>query len=174
MRFTGIAHALVTAVSLLAIRQVALADSSITKRDCSGSRDPHVFVDLDAHRLYLCRDAIADGDPFPVRLGSRGVGKTRSGDKKTPLGVYVLGPIRHSRDYGWFIPIGYPTPLQRKRGYTGNSVGLHGPDRRLRWLGRAVNWFDTTDGCVGLASDDVVLRISNWINANRATVIRLR
>ena len=81
--------------------------------------------------------------------------------------------MRHSKSYGCFIPIGYPNALQRGKGFTGGEVGIHGPDRRLQWLGGAVNWFDTTDGCVGVATDSDVLKIGWWIRASSAKFIVL-
>lgn len=47
-----------------------------------------------------------------VRLASGGVGKAREGDGKLPLGTYALGKARTSKQYGIFIPIGYPTADQ--------------------------------------------------------------
>ena len=100
---------------------------------------------------------------FGVRLGKHGVGKRREGDGKVPIGRYPLGAPRHSDKYGLFIPIQYPTPAQRKAGYSGGSVGVHGPHRRVRWLGRLTNLFDTTDGCVGIATDDDMKAIADWV-----------
>lgn len=51
---------------------------------------------------------------------------------------------------------------------TGGSVGVHGPDRRVRWLGRLVNTFDTTDGCVGLATDREMDEIVAWLQRTKA------
>jgi murein L,D-transpeptidase YafK len=70
-----------------------------------------------------------------LRIGHGGVGKTKAGDGKTPAGTYTLGQPRPSSKYGLFIPIGYPTVEQRKQGMTGGAVGVHGLDRRVKWLG---------------------------------------
>jgi hypothetical protein len=49
--------------------------------------------------------------------------------------------------------------------------------RSTRWnawrLGRFVNTFDTTDGCVGLASDEEMQIISSWIRLKHANKIML-
>jgi murein L,D-transpeptidase YafK len=150
-----------------ALRSYAWADSS-----CSGN-DTRVVVELEAHRLVLCQAGEAV-ETFGVRLGHAGVGKTRAGDGKTPVGTYPLGQPRVSKRYGMFIPIGYPTAEQRKQGFTGGSVGVHGPDRRVRWLGRLVNTFDSSDGCVGLAKDEEMDRIAKWLRATKARTIELR
>src|ERR1700690_433470 len=94
-----------------------------------------IVVELATHTLSLCaRDKLVEA--FVVRLGRGGVGKTQEGDGKTPVGTYLLGAPRPWDRYGTFIPIGYPTDEQKKKGYTGGDVGVHGPPRWVKWLGR--------------------------------------
>jgi hypothetical protein len=137
------------------------------------SSDARIVVETGAHRLVLCegeREAAA----FAVRLGRGGVGKTAEGDGKTPLGTYPLGEPRKSDRYGTFIPIGYPTADQRRRGFTGGDVGVHGPHRWVRWLGSLVNSFDSSNGCVGLATDGEMATIAAWVRSAHAQTIELR
>jgi hypothetical protein len=160
--------------SLLCI--VVLAVGCVRPALASGScsaPDARVIVDTKAHALVLCerdREVAA----FGVRLGRGGTGKTKEGDGKTPLGTYPLGAPRKSERFGIFIPIGYPTPEQRQRGYIGGDVGVHGPHRFVRWLGSLVNTFDSSDGCVGLATDAEIERIAAWVKAADARAIELR
>jgi murein L,D-transpeptidase YafK len=119
--------------------------------------------------LWLCDGTVATKS-FNVRLGKGGVGKSREGDGKVPLGSYALGKPRKSKKFGLFIPIAYPTAQQKAQGYTGGGVGIHGPHRSVAWLGRLVNTFDTTDGCVGLATDDETREVANWVNEHRAAM----
>jgi murein L,D-transpeptidase YafK len=141
---------------------------------CGGSSSPAaVVVETSRHELYLCEAGRAK-ETFGVRLGSKGVGKRREGDKKTPLGQYGLGAPNASSDYGTFVPIGYPTEAQRREGYTGSAVGVHGPDRRIKWAGALVNAFDTTDGCVGIATDDEMNRVATWLRAHKSATIDIR
>ncbi|MCG5052510.1 MAG: L,D-transpeptidase family protein [Myxococcales bacterium] len=164
----------VTVVAALSLALTCAAPAPEARDDrCGSLRRPHLLVLLEQHQLLQCQNGKQEGPAFSVRIGASGYGKRKSGDRKTPVGEYSLGPIRRSKPYGWFIPIGYPTPMQRQLGYTGGAVGVHGPDRRVRWLGGAVNWFDTTDGCVGLAHDEDVQRIGAWAKASQAKVIRL-
>lgn len=142
-------------------------------KPCASSSSAHVSVDLKAHRLYLCTLGKPYGSSFDIRIGHNGIGKQKEGDGKTPIGTYVLGKVRPSKRYGLFISIGYPTVEQKQWGSTGGAVGIHGPDRRIAWVGRAVNWFDTTDGCVGLASDEDMKTIGAWIGKTKAHRIRL-
>jgi murein L,D-transpeptidase YafK len=137
------------------------------------SKDARIVVDLEEHQLVLCEQTRAV-ESFGVRLGHGGIGKTHAGDGKTPIGTYPLGQPRASQRYGIFIPIGYPTADQRKKGLTGGAVGVHGPDRRVKWLGRLVNTFDTSDGCVGLAKDEEMERIEKWVRSAKAQTIELR
>ena len=88
-----------------------------------------------------------------------------------PLGRYALHKPRASASYGLFIPIGYPTPEQRAQGFTGGAIGIHGPGRGLRWLGALNNFLDTTDGCVGVATDPEMAAIAEWTARNRAASI---
>jgi len=135
--------------------------------------DARLVVDLQKHRLALCEKDRAVGT-FSVRLGRGGVGKTREGDGKTPVGTYPLGAPRASSRYGTFIPIGFPTDEQKKLGYTGSAVGVHGPPRWVKWLGSLVNTFDSSDGCVGVAHDAEIETIASWVRAASAQTIELR
>jgi hypothetical protein len=139
---------------------------------CTAS-DARIVVETAAHRLVLCEREREIGS-FSVRLGRGGVGKTAEGDGKTPLGAYPLAEPRKSDRYGTFIPIGYPTPDQRRRGFTGGDVGVHGPHRWVRWLGTLVNSFDSSNGCVGLATDGEMATIADWVRSAHAATIELR
>jgi L,D-peptidoglycan transpeptidase YkuD (ErfK/YbiS/YcfS/YnhG family) len=135
--------------------------------------DARIVVDLAKHTLALC-DKEKLVDAFDVRLGRGGTGKTREGDGKTPVGTYSLGEPRPSNRYGIFIPIGFPTDEQKKNGYTGSAVGVHGPLRWVKWLGRLVNTFDSSDGCVGIARDSEIETIASWVRAASVSIIELR
>ncbi len=160
-------------VTLLALVALAACPGAAQAASACNFPDARILVETGTHRLALCeRDReIAS---FSVRLGRGGVGKTAAGDGKTPLGAYPLGDPRKSDRYGTFIPIGYPTPDQRRRGFTGADVGVHGPHRWVRWLGPLVNSFDSSSGCVGLATDAEMEAIVTWIKAAHARTIELR
>ncbi len=137
--------------------------------DCPSSRHAIVVVDTGKHTMALCESGTRNAErTFTVRIGSQGTGKSREGDEKTPLGTYRLGSPRASATYGIFVPIEYPTPDQRKAGFTGGAVGVHGPGRSVRWLGPFVNTFDTTDGCVGIATVPEMRAVATWIHEHGA------
>jgi len=135
--------------------------------------DARIVVALTKHVLALCEKNVTV-ETFSVRLGRGGVGKTKEGDGKTPVGTYALGAPRPSSRFGVFIPIGFPTEEQKKLGYTGSDVGVHGPHRAVKWLGSLVNTFDSSDGCVGLARDAEIERIATWVRAASIKTIELR
>jgi L,D-peptidoglycan transpeptidase YkuD (ErfK/YbiS/YcfS/YnhG family) len=146
--------------------------SRTAKVDCHGPASA-VVVDTSQHVLLLC-DGGRPVESFGVRLGKHGVGKQREGDGKTPLGTYGLADPVASTAYGTFIPVGYPTEEQRRLGFTGSAIGVHGPARGVRWLGSWVNLFDTTDGCVGIATDAQMLRIADFTRAHHARRIVIK
>jgi murein L,D-transpeptidase YafK len=147
-----------------ASRHVPLPDA------CARSQAALVWVDTSEHRLYTC-EAKAIVGWYDVRIGRHGTGKSKAGDGKTPLGTYPLGTPRASKKYGTFIPVGYPTAQQSQRGFTGGAIGIHGPLRSVQWLGRAVNWFDTSDGCIGLATDQEMATLVDWVRARRVRTV---
>jgi len=125
-----------------------------------------VLVDTESKRMFLCSEGRADGI-YKVALGKRGVGKRRKGDKKTPLGKYWLGNPRPSNaGVRTFIQVGYPTLVQQQKGYTGGSIGIHGPSRdgRLR----------STLGCIAVATHDEIDEIEMWVKENRVKKVWIR
>ncbi len=164
---------LLAAVALLAL--AGGAGAAGLARRFAGAADPcatgaSAVVVLTASRtLWLCERGRATAR-FRVSLGQGGTDKRREGDEKTPLGTYTLGAPRASAGWGTFIPIGYPTAAQRRRGYTGAAVGVHGPARGFRWAGRANAWFDWTGGCVGMASDAELAQVAAVARRGGATI----
>ncbi|MGH9888996.1 MAG: L,D-transpeptidase family protein, partial [bacterium] len=126
------------------------------------------------HTLSLCEGGRAE-ETFRVALGTGGVGKRRQGDAKVPLGAYPLGTPRGSALFGTFILVGYPTPAQRREGFTGGDVGVHGPPRASRTGPSEVNTStDWTLGCIAVGSDAEIERIARWVREKRIGRIVLR
>src|SRR5262245_24399140 len=126
----GVRWLVLVGIALAFISFSATADPS----DHCPKAGPIILVDTSKHQMRLCENG-APLKQFYVALGSGVTGKKKQGDNKTPLGTYALGVPRKSVKFGTFIPIGYPTPVQAKQGYSGGDVGIHGPDRNFRWLG---------------------------------------
>jgi len=138
---------------------------------CSVSQS-EILVQASKHQMYLCENSKVIAT-YNVRLPAKGLGKQKAGDKKLPLGIYKLGHPRKSEKFGIFIPIGYPTQAQQQLGYTGDNIGIHGPGRWVRFLGEIINWFDTTSGCVGIATDVQMNAIAEWVKKNKTNTVRL-
>ena len=137
------------------------------------SSDRRIVVFTATRKLLLCDRGRLAGS-FDVHLGRGGVGKTRQGDNKVPLGVYPLGRPRRSSRFWMFIPVGYPTPEQRKLGFSGQDVGVHGPHRLLRWLGPLTNSVSSTAGCIGLGTDEQIEAVAAWVTRMRIDRIEIR
>jgi murein L,D-transpeptidase YafK len=135
-------------------------------------RETTVRVDVRERTLFLCEGGEVRGR-FGVALGVNGVGKQREGDGRTPLGAYPLGAPRASQRYGTFIPVGYPTAAQARRGLTGGAIGIHGPPRAFAWAGRANTAADWTAGCIAVGSDAEIERIAAWLRARRGAGVRI-
>ena len=133
-----------------------------------------VVVDATAHRLYLCAGGVAERS-FTVALGANGVDKRRTGDNRTPLGVYALGAPRASASFHRFVPVAYPTPAQARAGFTGSAIGIHGPPRGLEGAARlqALVATDWTAGCIAVATDDDIEAIVRWLDGRAVRTVRL-
>jgi murein L,D-transpeptidase YafK len=139
-----------------------------TEDPCS-RYDTAVVVDVQARSLRLCELGATQAN-YPVALGGGGIGKRTMGDRKTPLGSYALGEPRLSHRFGVFIPISYPTAAQRRRGFTGSEIGIHGPQRRFEWAGSwntHVNW---TDGCIALGTLDEAMKVATFVQEHAPSV----
>jgi murein L,D-transpeptidase YafK len=152
---------------------VATAAPVAAAPPCETTGDAYIVVSSAARRLWLCAGD-REVNSYSVRLARNGRGKRTAGDAMLPLGSYLLGAPRESTRFGLFIPIGYPSPQQAAEGYTGGAVGIHGPHRALRWLGELVNTFDTTAGCVGVATDRAMREIAGFARQQRARRITIR
>lgn len=162
-------------VLILVLVVTPLAAAAAVALRFRGAADPcptaatPVVVTTASRTLWLCEGGRAAAR-FPVALGSRGTGKRIEGDRKTPLGTYTLGSPRPSSGYGTFIPVGYPTDEERRRGFTGSAVGIHGPRRQLRWAGPANAWLDWTGGCIALPDDAAIARVAALAQGGQVSV----
>ena len=165
-------------VAFLALGFLVAGSPLFTKRvraaevgDCAGQSNA-VVIQVDAHRLSLCRDGHSE-QRFAVSLGSGGVDKQREGDHRTPIGAFALGAPRPSKEFLIFIPVDYPNAEQRRAGYTGGDIGIHGPKKQWSWLGRLANWKDWTRGCIALNSEDGIREVAAWVERNRTARVEI-
>ena len=139
-----------------------------------GSRETAVVIDTRTHEMHLC-DAGKIDRTFAVALGTRGVGKQREGDWRTPLGSYGLGPPRASKDFHVFVPVGYPTRAQARMGFTGGAIGIHGPPRGYGSLSELAMLVarDWTAGCIAVATDADIDAVAAWVRTREVKDVRL-
>jgi murein L,D-transpeptidase YafK len=130
---------------------------------CAG-KGTALYVNATERMLWLC-EAGSAVEAMPVALGKGGVDKRVEGDAKVPLGEYRLGSPRPSKSYYKFIPVGYPTPTQRRRGLSGGAIGVHGPPRA--YAGPESTWIDWTLGCIAVGTDEELDRVADWVRTTR-------
>lgn len=150
-----------------------------------------VFVaDASDARIYRFEHAEDNGLRLAgesyMSIGSKGVGKTRAWDRKTPLGVYFvteqLDTSTLHEKYGvTAFPLDYPNAWDRRNNRTGYGVWVHGVegDERRPPL--------DTDGCLALPNANlaamqtefepfvtpvVVSGEMRWISEERAEALR--
>ncbi len=145
----------------------------IPDADPCSNRGTTILADTDTQVIFLCKNGKSVGD-YDFSMGRNGVDKRVAADKKTPIGRYALGKPGASVDgFKVFIPIGYPTLDQKKAGYTGTAIGIHGPHRNFRcagFLNTAVNW---TQGCLAVASDTYIKEIGRFAEQNSVKEITI-
>jgi murein L,D-transpeptidase YafK len=98
---------------------------------------------------------------YKVALGGDPVGpKMKSGDHKTPEGIYVLDRRNeHSRFYR-SLHVSYPNAEDRARAAKsgvdpGGEIMIHGLPNGLGWLGSKHRLHDWTDGCIALTDEEM-------------------
>jgi len=140
---------------------------------CPGETDgATVRVDVARRMLHLCKNRRSQGN-YQVGLGWRGIGKRKAGDNRTPLGRYCLGEPRASRSFGTFIPVGYPTEEQKRMGFSGTAVGIHGPPRSVVLGGLVSMLGDWTAGCIAVGTDDEIRDVAQWIREHRVKRVNI-
>lgn len=139
---------------------------------CAG-QNTSVVIDTVSRKLYLCENN-KPYQEYKVAIGKKGTGKQKKGDNKTPIGTYSLGTPRGSSRFGTFIPVGYPTPEQRSKGFSGNDVGIHGPSRLFAWLGSINTWTNWTQGCAAVGSEAEITSIAQWVKDNKINRVVIR
>ncbi len=124
-----------------------------------GTVDQVFVADTEAAKLHRFVRASSDAaylDSRHMSIGQYGVGKKRSWDRRTPLGVFFiteqLDTSRLHEKYGvTAFPLDYPNAWDRRQGRTGDGIWIHGVapgDGRRPPL--------DTDGCIALSNDEIL------------------
>ena len=109
----------------------------------------HQFDNLDGGLILV--------NSFYMSIGQNGPGKQRSGDKRTPLGLYFvteqLDTSKLHEKYGVAAyPLDYPNVWDQQAGRDGDGIWVHGvhPEGGRRPA-------RDTDGCIALPNEDLKL-----------------
>jgi murein L,D-transpeptidase YafK len=164
-------HLARSVVLLCVLAAPAAAQERTAANPCAG-RGTAIHIDTRAHQLRLCKADRAVAQ-HAVSIGKKGTPKRRLGDNKTPTGTYRLGKPRPSRTYKIFLPVGYPTAKQKRQGYTGKLIGIHGPKRVFAWARRFNTLLDWTQGCIAVGSNEEIETIVDWVREEKPTYVHI-
>ena len=108
------------------------------------------------HRYDVNKTTLQSGDTWRMSIGQNGVGKMRSGDRRTPLGIYFvleqLDTTNMHEKYGPVaFPLDYPNAWDFANARTGHGIWIHGvaPGSEPRPK-------RDTDGCIALPNDELL------------------
>jgi murein L,D-transpeptidase YafK len=122
--------------------------------------DVHYVLAADAarSRLYVFENRpegwVRRGDYY-VTIGKLGTGKTKAGDKRSPVGWYTITSHKPRSEleelYGdGAYPLSYPNDWDRREGRDGSGIWIHGVPRNT--YSRPPK---ASDGCVVLSNEDL-------------------
>ncbi len=109
---------------------------------------------------------------FRIAIGKEEGDKQKSGDNRTPEGIYFAKKIlAHGlpAKYGPFaIPIDFPNPLDRFLGKTGHGIWLHGVEQDTR-----IDAAKITEGCVAFYNADIEA-LTQWLMPEQSVIVIAR
>ncbi len=125
------------------------------------------------HRFAYRDGEITDNASVYMSIGQAGAGKQRSGDRRTPIGVYFvteqLDTARLHEKYGVSaFPLDYPNAWDKRADRSGDGIWVHGvdPDGGKRPK-------RDTDGCIALPNEELLALIPEF-EANVTPVVITR
>ena len=128
-----------------------------------------VVVETSTQTLYLFSydGSFKEIKNYRCSTGEVPGAKSRSGDRKTPVGVYFFTKEFKKRDltpiYGTrAFPMDYPNVLDRQAGYSGNAIWLHGTNKPIKPR--------DSNGCIALANPHIDA-LDSYITLNRTPII---
>ena len=120
----------------------------------------HVLVEKNKRRLTL----FSDGEVlkrYKISLGREPEGaKLRSGDNRTPEGLYYIDYRVQDSDFHLALHISYPNDADirraRQMGYApGGSIMLHGLKNDDQEIAYYHGYFDWTKGCIAVTNAEI-------------------
>jgi murein L,D-transpeptidase YafK len=149
--------------------QVRLVPDSLIRLSSEDGPACAVLVEKDTQRVmvYEYKDTFYLKHKFPCSTGEVAGRKQKSGDRKTPEGIYFFTRGFRKRDlsptYGnrAFV-MDYPNLLDRKLRLGGNNIWLHGSNKPIKSR--------DSNGCVVMNNDDIKT-LAQYIQLNRTPII---
>ncbi len=129
-----------------------------------------ILVEKSTQKLYLYDKDYKLIKTFQITTGQNQGSKSKSGDRKTPEGVYFFTVVKDDREllpeYGVMaMPINYPNFIDTILHKNGNGIWLHATNQPERPL----KPFDTR-GCVVAANEDIV-ELADYIKLQATPVV---
>jgi murein L,D-transpeptidase YafK len=155
---------------------VALADDAASgDRGFASDLADRVVVFKSQRKLYLMK-AGRKLREFDIALGLAPTGhKTRSGDSRTPEGVYYLDARNPDSDYFLSIHVSYPNSKDREHAATlgvdpGGAIMIHGMPNEPKYDEAHYSSWDWTDGCIAVSNANM---IDIWLMTSEMTPIEI-
>jgi len=134
-----------------------------------GEPEYAIIVETDTQQLFLYSygKKVQEVMRMPCSTGKKAGPKWKSGDSKTPEGVYLLKKQYLRKDlapiYGnRALTTDYPNKLDRLMGKNGHSIWIHGTNKALKAR--------DSNGCIVLQNGDID-RLANYITLDRTPVV---
>ena len=129
-----------------------------------------ILVEKSAQRLYIYDSSYNVIRTVVVTTGKRRGNKHRSGDRKTPEGIYFFTDVMDNKgllpEYGVMaLPTNYPNPIDITKRKNGGGIWLHATNQPSRPL----KPYDSK-GCVVTANEDI-LNVAEYIELETTPVV---
>ena len=98
---------------------------------------------------------------YKIALGGDPIGpKTRQGDHRTPVGLYVIDGRNSHSQFHRSLHISYPNSSDRRMARElgvspGGDIYIHGLPNGYGWIGAAHRARDWTDGCIAVTDQEI-------------------
>lgn len=125
------------------------------------------------HQFGVAQDGLVAAETRRMSIGQNGVAKKRTGDRRTPLGIYFvieeLDTSNLNEKYGPVaFPLDYPNVWDSINNRTGYGIWIHGVA-----AGDGARPERDTDGCIALPNDQL-LSLKPFLSLSQTPVIVTR
>lgn len=166
---TLVPAALASSASRTHLPHIRLAPDALIRLGAEAGPAYAIIVEKATQSLtvYEYRHTLLLKRRFPCSTGEVPGRKERSGDRKTPEGIYFFTKVFEEKDlapiYGSraFV-MDYPNFMDRKFRRSGNNIWLHGSDKPIKPR--------DSSGCIVMNNDDLEV-VTRYIQLNRTPIV---